>query len=150
LLRLGECVSTAPDFAPGTGFRTVLDEPAAGAERVILCSGKVYWALAKARAARGLEGRVALIRLEQLFPFPAEALAMALQGAGGELVFVQEEPENLGPFPWLDRRIERAAGRPARLVSRPAAASPAVGWHHWHDEEDAALIDAALDLEGGA
>lgn len=147
LLRLGDCASTAADFAPGTGFRTVLDEPVQGAERVILCSGKVYWALAKARAARGLAGRVALIRLEQLHPFPAEALAMALQGAAGELVFVQEEPENLGPFAWLDRRIERAAGRPARLVSRPAAASPAVGWHAWHDAEEKALIDEALDME---
>lgn len=150
LLRLGDCVSSAPDFAPGTGFRTVLDEPAQGAERVILCSGKICWALAKARAERGLAGRVALIRLEQLHPFPAEALAMALEGAAGELVFVQEEPANLGPFQWLDRRIERAAGRAARLVSRPEAASPAVGWHAWHDAEEKALIDAALDMEDRA
>ena len=146
LLRLAACTSAPEEFAPGTGFAPVLAEDASAAERIILCSGKIYWLLAKARAERGLEGRVALIRLEQLHPFPAEALAEALD-APGELVFAQEEPENLGPFPWLDRRIERAAGRPARLVSRPPAASPAVGWHAWHAAEETALIDAALDLE---
>ncbi|MGR3781468.1 MAG: thiamine pyrophosphate-dependent enzyme [Albimonas sp.] len=147
LLRLPACTSTPEEFAPGTGFAPVLAEEVAGAERVVLCSGKLSWLLAKVRAERGLEGRVALVRLEQLHPFPAEALSAALSGAEGELVFAQEEPENLGPFPWLDRRIERALGRPARLVSRPAAASPAVGWHAWHDAEEKALIDAALDLE---
>lgn len=146
LLRWGPCTSAAEEFAPGTGFRPVLAEAVAGAERVIVCSGKVFWLLAKARAERGLEGRVALVRLEQLHPFPEAALREALEGAGGELVFVQEEPENLGPFPWLDRRVERAAGRAARLVSRPEAASPAVGWHDWHDAEEHALIAAALDL----
>ncbi|MDF2233656.1 thiamine pyrophosphate-dependent enzyme [Albimonas sp. CAU 1670] len=150
LLRLAACTSAPEEFAPGTGFAPVLAEDVSGAQRILLCSGKVYWLLAKARADRGLEGRVALVRLEQLHPFPAEALAAALAGAPGELVFVQEEPENLGPFPWLDRRIERALGRPARLVSRPEAASPAVGWHAWHDAEEKTLIDAALDLEASA
>ncbi len=143
LLRLGDCASGFGEFAGG--FAPVLAEDARRAERVILCSGKVYWLLAKARAERGLEGRVALVRLEQLHPFPAEALREPLEGARGELVFVQEEPENLGPFPWLDRRVERALGRRARLVSRPAAASPAVGWHDWHDREERALIDAAME-----
>ncbi len=143
LLRLGECASGFAAFAGR--FEPVIAEDARGAERVILCSGKVYWLLAKARAERGLEGRVALVRLEQLHPFPADALRQALEGARGELVFVQEEPENLGPFPWLDRRVERALGRAARLVSRPAAASPAVGWHAWHDREERALIDAAME-----
>ncbi|MGM0583525.1 MAG: thiamine pyrophosphate-dependent enzyme [Pseudomonadota bacterium] len=147
LLRLAECVSPLSDFAPGTGFRPVIGEEVAGAERVILCSGKIYWLLAKARAERGLQGRVALLRLEQLYPFPAEALRAALRGTRAELVFAQEEPENLGPFPWLDRRLEAAAGRRVRLVSRAAAASPAVGWSAWHQEEERRLISAALDLE---
>lgn len=150
LLRWGACVSPLSDFGPGEAFRPVLAEPAAQADRIIVTSGKLFWLLAKARAEKGLEGRVAIIRLEQLHPFPAEALAQALEGAEGELVYAQEEPENLGPFPWLDRRIERAAGRPARLISRPAAASPAAGWHAWHDEEESRLIEAALNIGGDA
>lgn len=148
LLRLGECVSGLEEMAPGTGFRPVIGEDLAGAERVIVCSGKVYWLLAAARAERGLEGRVGLVRLEQLYPFPGAAVAEALGGTEAELVFVQEEPENLGPFPWLDRRLEAAAGRRVRLVSRPEAASPAVGWGAWHKREESRLIGAALDLEG--
>lgn len=145
LLKHPAAVSPLTDFGPGTGFAPVLAPDPAGAEKVLICSGKVALALEAGRAARGLDGRVAVIRLEQLFPFPAQALARALAvHPNAELAFVQEEPENLGPFPWLDRRLEAAAGRRVPLISRPPAASPAVGWRAWHDAEEAALLTAAL------
>lgn len=148
LLRHGGCASGLSEMAAGTRFRPVLSDLAEGAERALICSGKIAALLAAEREARGLGGRVGIVRLEQLYPFPEAALAEALAAAPGALpVWVQEEPENLGPFGWLDRRLEAAAGRRVACVSRPAAASPAVGWRSWHDAEERAVFDAALDLE---
>ncbi|MEM6742901.1 MAG: thiamine pyrophosphate-dependent enzyme [Pseudomonadota bacterium] len=143
LLRHAGCASPLADFAGR--FAPVLGRASHKAERVVIASGKLAVLLEAARDAAGFGDRVAIVRLERLHPFPAEALAAALDAApDAALVFAQEEPENLGPWLWLDRRIERAAGRAARLVSRPAAASPAVGWRSWHDDEERAVIDAAL------
>ena len=143
LLRHGRCVSPLSAF--GGRFESVLADVPEGATRVVIASGKLAVLLEDAREKAGLSGSLGLVRLERLHPFPAEALAAALAKApGAELVFAQEEPENLGPWLWLDRRIERAAGRAARLVSRPAAASPAVGWRAWHDAEERAVIEGAL------
>ena len=148
LLRHGACQSALADFGPGTGFEAVIGEKVARAKRVVLCSGKMFYLLDAARKERGLEKKVALVRIEQLYPFPAEAVAAALKPyAKADLVWAQEEPENLGPFAWLDRRLEAAAGRRVRLVTRPAAPSPAVGWKGWHEKEQQAVIDGALSLE---
>lgn len=147
LLRHKACVSTLDDFAEGSGFRPVLTERAgiAPARRVILCSGKVYYELAAARAERGLEGKVALIRLEQLHPFPAAEVTAALAAhAGADLVWCEEEPENMGYFTHLDRKLEKAAGRTFRRVGRPAVATPAVGVKYWHEAEIKAYLEAAL------
>ena len=144
LLKHPAAVSPLTDFAPGAGFRPVIAEDGP-AERVLVCSGKIALALEAAREARGLGGRVAILRLERLHPFPAAELSAALaHWPDAEVLFVQEEPENLGFLQWLDRRLEAAAGRPVRLVSRPPAASPAVGWRSWHEAEEAALLAAAL------
>ena len=147
LLRLRACTSPLAALEPGTAFEPVIAEDARDAERVVLCSGKIAYRLAAERAERGLDGRVAIVRLEQLYPFPEAALREALDGAEGMLVWVQEEPANLGPFTWLDRRLERAAGRRVVSIARPPAASPAAGWKAWHDAEEKALLDAAFDLE---
>jgi 2-oxoglutarate dehydrogenase E1 component len=146
LLRHKGCVSTLDEFAEGTAFRAVLpDAEVTGARRVIVCSGKVYYELAAARAERGLERDVALVRLEQLYPFPAAEIAAALaRHPFAELVWCEEEPENMGTFTHLDRRLERAAGRTFRRAGRPAVATPAVGVKYWHEAEIRAYLADAL------
>ena len=144
LLRHPACVSPLDEMGPGTGFRTVIGEACEGARRVVLCTGKLHYLLDAARRERGT-GDVALVRLEQLYPLDETALSEALAPyAEAELVWAQEEPENMGYFTWLDRRLERIAGRRVRLVSRPAMPSPATGPKKWNDAEAEAVIDAAL------
>jgi 2-oxoglutarate dehydrogenase E1 component len=146
LLRHKRCVSGLDEFGPGTGFRTVIaDDAVRSARRVVLCTGKIYYELDQARGERGLEKEIALVRLEQLHPFPAAALRSALEAhAGAEIVWCEEEPENMGYFTHLDRKLERVAGRPVRRAGRPAAATPAVGVKVWLQAEAAALIGDAL------
>ncbi len=146
LLRHRGCQSLLAEMAEGTGFRHVIDEPTnTPARRVILCTGKIYYDLEAERQRRGLEPHVVLIRLEQLHPLPAAELAQALAPhAGAELVWCEEEPENMGYFTHLDRRLERLAGRTFRRAGRPAVATPAVGVKYWHEAEIKAVMDAAL------
>ncbi len=147
MLRAAQCVSSFEDFDEGTAFRPVIAEDVAAPSRVIVCAGKVALTIAEARKARGIEGEIAIVRLEQLYPFPEAALAEALARWGdAEVVWVQEEPENLGAFVWADRRLERAAGRRMDGICRPAAASPAVGWGAWHTLEEEQLMDDAFDV----
>ncbi|WP_420393027.1 2-oxoglutarate dehydrogenase E1 component [Acuticoccus sp.] len=147
LLRSAACTSSLAELGPGTGVASVIAEDVASPSRVVICSGKVYYTLAAAREERGLAGEVALVRVEELYPWPERALGEALaRWPSAEVVWVQEEPANLGAFVWADRRLEAAAGRRVHAVTRPAAASPAVGWSDWHKAEEAALVDAALDV----
>ena len=146
LLRHKACVSTLDDFAAGCGFRGVLDDTAVtAARRVILCTGKVYYDLAAARNERGLEQSVALVRLEQLYPLPVAELAPVFAAHHrADHVWCEEEPENMGYFTHLDRRLERLAGRPFRRAGRPAVATPAVGVKYWHEAEIKAFLDDAF------
>ncbi len=145
LLRHPTCVSRLDEMGPGTGFRTVIGENVENPHRAVLCTGKLAYYLDTARRERGIED-VALIRLEQLYPLDHAALAAALKPyRKAELVWAQEEPENMGFFGWLDRRLERIAGRPFRLVSRQAAPSPAVGPKKWNDAGMVSVIDGALE-----
>jgi 2-oxoglutarate dehydrogenase E1 component len=146
LLRTKACVSALSDFAEGSGFRPVIAEaPPIPARRVVLCTGKVYYELAEARTRRGLEQDVALVRLEQLYPLPEAEIARALAAhSTAELVWCEEEPENMGYFTHLDRKLERIAGRAVRRAGRPAAATPAVGVKYWHEAGIAAFVEQAL------
>ena len=145
-MRHKACVSRLAEFEGSTGFRAVIpDDAVRGARRVVLCTGKVFYELQAARAARKLENQVALMRIEQLHPFPATALAYALaQHAGAEIVWCEEEPENMGYFLHLRAKLEAAAGRPVRRAGRPAVATPAVGVKYWHEAEIAAYLEQAL------
>ena len=144
LLRHRGCVSRLDEMGPGTHFRTVIGETVDAARRVVLCTGKLFHYLDTARRERRI-GDVVLVRLEQLYPLDEAAIASALGPyAGAEIIWAQEEPENMGYFGWLDRRLERIAGRRVGLVSRPAMSSPATGPKKWNDAEFAAVIDAAL------
>jgi 2-oxoglutarate dehydrogenase E1 component len=155
LLRHKLAVSPLSDFGPGSSFHRVLPEAeklVAGdkVRRVVLCSGKVYYDLLAERQARGIED-VALLRMEQIYPFPDEPLAAELaKYPNAEIVWCQEEPANAGAWFFVDRRIENVldglkhkAGRP-RYVGRHEMAATATGLLRRHNAEQAALVEKAL------
>jgi 2-oxoglutarate dehydrogenase E1 component len=156
LLRHKLAVSRLDEMGPGSTFHRVLYDnerlaPESGVKRVVLCSGKVYYDLYEERAKRGLKD-VFLLRLEQLYPFPTEALAKELAPVkhAAKVVWCQEEPRNMGAWTFVEPLIEEVlaqVGGPARravYAGRVAAASPATGLLSKHQAEQAALIDAAL------
>jgi 2-oxoglutarate dehydrogenase E1 component len=157
LLRLKAAQSSLADMADGSSFHRVLPEAETLAaddqvQRVVLCAGKVYYDLAAERAKRGIKD-VAIVRLEQIYPFPANTLGAELNRyPNAEVVWCQEEPENMGAWNFVDRPIEQVlskltvkARRP-RYVGRRAAASPATGLLRRHNQEQAELVDAALRI----
>jgi len=150
LLRHPQAVSPLADLVEGR-FRPVLLDPVAppvaGVRRVVLCSGKLFYELAAARDAEGARD-VAIHRLEELYPFPAEALRAELSRCrpGVEVVWAQEEPANMGACDYVDRNLEPVLPRGARfaVVARPPSASPAVGSHTRHKLEQEQLVREAL------
>ncbi len=155
LLRHKLAVSPLGDMAEGSTFRFVIPEidpiaPAEQVKRVVICTGKVYYDLLATRREKGIKD-VAIVRLEQLYPFPIRSLTAALAPyKNAEVVWCQEEPENMGGWQFVDRRIEKvlldmeiAAKRP-RYIGRDAAASPATGLARTHNAQQAALVAAAL------
>jgi 2-oxoglutarate dehydrogenase E1 component len=154
LLRHKMAVSPLRDFSEGA-FRTVLPEPAALAHaavrRVLLCSGKVYYDLLVAREQRDADD-VAIVRVEQLYPFPADDIvaAVAAYTAADEVFWVQEEPWNMGAWYFIRERLQPLVGeRPLRYVGRDEAASPATGSYKIHQAEQADIIDRALRKRHG-
>ncbi|MFN3828075.1 MAG: 2-oxoglutarate dehydrogenase E1 component [Micavibrio sp.] len=121
-------------------------------KRVVLCTGKVYYDLFEEREKRGLKN-VTILRLEQLYPFPAKALAEELKKyPNADVVWCQEEPRNQGAWSFVHELIEEVitdikhkAGRP-RYVGRVAAAAPATGLLKRHQEEQAKLVNEALSI----
>jgi 2-oxoglutarate dehydrogenase E1 component len=118
----------------------------ADAKRVILCSGKIYYELFERR--RELEGSVPpIIRLEQFYPLPVEELVDAFSkiATGASVVWVQEEPENMGAWRFLRVHWDQFFHRiPLSCISRPASASPATGSKTAHDREQKQLIERAF------
>jgi len=151
LLRNPACTSTLDELASGV-FRRLIDDPeiteADTVERVIFCSGKLYYELVEARRERG-QGHIAIVRLEQLYPFPEDLVqaTMASYPEGAELVWCQEEPRNMGAWPMMDEWLYDALGRVPRYIGRPRAASPATGSPSKHKAEQQAVIDEALYLQ---
>ncbi|MDO5700704.1 MAG: multifunctional oxoglutarate decarboxylase/oxoglutarate dehydrogenase thiamine pyrophosphate-binding subunit/dihydrolipoyllysine-residue succinyltransferase subunit [Bowdeniella nasicola] len=145
LLRLKAAASPVEDFIEGS-FEPVIKESAelSSVNRVLLCSGRVYYDLAAERSARG-DTSTAIVRLEQLYPLPVEELERALAPYGdAELVWVQDEPENQGPWWHIAMNLAPALDRKIRVVSRPTAASPSVGTMLQHKAQHARLMDAAF------
>jgi 2-oxoglutarate dehydrogenase E1 component len=154
LLRHKLAVSPLKDFAEGSSFHRVLPErdalDAKKVRRVVLCSGKVYYDLLADREARKLDD-VALVRVEQLYPYPEEPLLRELgKYPNADVVWCQEEPENQGAWYWIDRRLEATLAKLGGKAKRPAyagrseAAATATGLLKKHNLEQAALIEAAL------
>ena len=147
MLRLKAAGSAKEDFTSGT-FRPVIGDDTvdpAGVRRVLICSGKVTYDLLAEREGSGRTD-VAIVRLERLAPLPVEELSAALAPfpRDAELVFVQEEPANQGAWPFVVLNLPTIDGRGLRRVSRPAAATTAVGTHKVHEREQAELVAKAF------
>jgi len=145
LLRHPQAVSSLDELAEKT-FEEVLDDPEVQkARRVLICSGKIYYALAQRRQERE-ENKIAIVRLEQFYPFPAERLEKTLAGFkdAREWFWVQEEPENMGGWQFVSRRIGELIERPLNKIARPASASPATGFPAIYKEQQEKIISDAV------
>ena len=148
LLRLKESAGTLDDLANGA-FQPVLDDPradTAGVTTLVLCSGKVYYDIV-GHEARAQAKQIAVARLEQLYPFPVSEAAelVARYPAVREVVWAQEEPQNMGPWRAIRHRLEEAAGEvPVRYVGRPWRASPSEGYPTAHAREQERIVREVL------
>ena len=166
LLRHKLAVSEAQDFLTGSSFHRVLwDDAEKGnsdtelkaddkIKRVVLCSGKVYYDLLEERDARGLDD-VYLLRVEQFYPFPAQAMVKELKRfPNADYIWCQEEPKNQGGWTFMEPNIEwvltriKAKHTRAKYAGRAASASPATGLASAHKAQQAALVDEALTVKG--
>jgi len=155
LLRHKRAVSKAEDFQGASHFMRILSDPNAPADadvkRLVLCTGKVAYDLMDARDAAG-DTSTAIVRIEQLYPFPSEPLVIRLKRMTNlqDVVWAQEEPRNNGAFffvePYIEECLKAAKIKAprARYAGRKASASPATGLAKRHQAEQAALVADAL------
>ena len=147
LLRHKQAVSSLDELTRG-GFDPVLDDPEApsSASAVLICSGKIYYQLAGYREKSGND-RAALVRLEQLYPFPQGELARIVGrfGKNCRLVWVQEEPANMGAWSFVRHRLEDLFGRKVSYAGRPPAASPATGFPHIYRRQQEEIVRQAFE-----
>ncbi|MGB5777748.1 MAG: 2-oxoglutarate dehydrogenase E1 component [Allopontixanthobacter sediminis] len=156
LLRHPLAKSAAAEFTGDSHFRRILSDTTEIADekvrRLVLCSGKVAYDLMQKRDEEGLDD-VSIVRIEQLYPFPGEPLSARIKRMTKleQIVWCQEEPHNNGAWFFVDRLIERAAAEAGKTLrpiyaGRDASASPATGFAKKHEEQQAALVAAALDI----
>jgi 2-oxoglutarate dehydrogenase E1 component len=143
MLRLKAAASQLSDFTSGN-FQPFIKESSTeinNVERLILCSGKIYWELVGERAKRG-DKKTAIARLEQLYPLPTEEIITEIKRfPNAKVLWVQDEPANQGPWPFFSATMNEALpGNSIKRISRRASASPATGSVHVHEEEQKALI----------
>ncbi|MEI7537455.1 MAG: 2-oxoglutarate dehydrogenase E1 component [Comamonadaceae bacterium] len=159
LLRAKDAASPLSEFTKGC-FQTVIPESkdevikrADKVKRVVACSGKVYYDLLKKREEKGVDD-VAILRVEQLYPFPHKAFAAELKKYPNavELVWCQDEPQNQGAWFFVQHYIleNMAEGQKLGYSGRAASASPAVGYSHLHQEQQKALVEGAFGKLKGA
>merc|ERR1712110_362543 len=156
LLRHPECRSSFDDLLPGTEFkRMILDSGAASqnpaaVQKVLICTGKVYYDLIKERRDRGLEDKIAIHTLEQICPFPFDIMKQVSEEyCNAQLCWVQEEHKNMGAWSYVQPRTQTAVGGYHRLlqyIGRETAPSPATGSKAAHKKELAAFLDKAMSL----
>ncbi len=150
LLRYPGATSAAEEFSEG-GFKRVIEDQRddqSNTSKVFLCSGKVYYELERERTERKRDD-VAIVRFEQLYPLRDEHLLEALDQypEGTQFIWVQDEPENMGPWRHIHYHFgPQVLGKyPLSVVCRPASASPATGSAHSHKLEEQKLMDEAFD-----
>jgi len=146
LLRYPACVSSVKDFTSG-GFTEVIDDTVAAKQvkKVVLCSGKVYYDLSEARGKAGSDD-VAIVRLEQLYPFPVKQIKSILDKYKGatEYIWAQEEPENMGAWAYVMRMFSKygeTENIKLKYIGRAENASPATGFSKSHAEQQQGILD---------
>jgi 2-oxoglutarate dehydrogenase E1 component len=152
LLRHKHMISNISEFTEGSEFKPVIGDKMKNAKRVILCSGKVYFDLREA-IEQGNINNVALVRVDQLYPYPKEELCAELnKHPNADVIWCQEEPKNMGAWYFIQNKIENClidikhnTLRP-KYVGRPAAASPSAGYVKMHNVEQERLIKEAITL----
>ncbi|MFN0003622.1 MAG: 2-oxoglutarate dehydrogenase E1 component [Burkholderiaceae bacterium] len=150
LLRNKDATSPLSEFTKG-GFQTIIPESKElkndKVKRIVMCSGKVYYDLAKKREEKGLED-VAILRAEQLYPFPHKAFSNEVKKYPNatEIVWTQDEPQNQGAWFFVQHYIHEnmMEGQKLGYSGRAASASPAVGYSHLHQEQQKALVEGAF------
>ncbi|MGH7648653.1 MAG: 2-oxoglutarate dehydrogenase E1 component, partial [Gemmatimonadaceae bacterium] len=149
LLRLPQAASHLSDLSSGA-FKPVIDDAATAqaseqVRRMVLCTGKLYYELA---ASTAKNGSIALVRVEELYPWPHEAIARVIDRypALEEVVWAQEEPKNMGAWSFVAPRLRAAVGNtlPIRYIGRPERASPAEGYATSHTEQQTRIVADAL------
>ena len=148
LLRHPLAVSGLSDMASGS-FQEVLDDPdnLKNGNRVLFCSGKIFYELLQKR--REVKKRdTGIVRLEQFYPFPERQLKNVIKKyrKAGQYFWVQEEPENMGAWFFMGRRLEKITGQPVGYIGRKASASPATGFPNVYRKEQNAVIQEALGI----
>ena len=155
LLRFKGAMSPLENFTEGSTFRPVIGDTVERAsndsvKRVVLCAGQVYYDLEAGRAERKLEDDVAIVRVEQLYPFPYDEVKaeLAKYQNAKSVVWAQEEPKNQGAFYQIRHRIEDVISEEQKLsyAGRPSSASPAVGYSSKHIAQLKQLVEDALAL----
>jgi 2-oxoglutarate dehydrogenase E1 component len=143
LLRAEDAASQLADLTTG-GFEEVLLDPRSPvgkkAQRLILCSGKIYWELDRLRQQQKLGSEVSIWRLEQLYPLNLPKLP-----AVKDLVWLQEEPKNCGAYMFIQNELKKL-GKTVRYIGRTESASPATGSPKTHQRQQQAILDAAFDF----
>ena len=146
LLRYPKCVSTIEEMATGT-FQEVLDDPnvksAGDIDTLVMCSGKVYYDALEVFDEKGKPDNIALVRLEQIYPFPQNHIDALLKKYKGvkHVVWLQEEPENMGAWSFVMRKFK---GQPLELIARDESASPASGSPKVHEIRHRSLFDRLM------
>ncbi|NYE45810.1 2-oxoglutarate dehydrogenase E1 component [Spinactinospora alkalitolerans] len=148
LLRMKAAASAAADFTSGTFQPIIADNSGLDPKdvrRVVLCSGKVYYDLDAARKKTG-DTHTAIIRVERLYPLPIDEIRQQLGSFpnAGEVLWVQEEPANQGPWPFVALVFSEQLDRPFTRVSRPASSAPAAGSAKRHEVEQQALVNTVF------
>jgi 2-oxoglutarate dehydrogenase complex dehydrogenase (E1) component-like enzyme len=151
-LRSKESRSNVSDLVTGS-FREVIDDASitdrTAVRKVIISSGKVSWDADKARQKHGVAGQVALVKVEQIYPWPeAQLEAIVAAYPNGDVCWLQEEPANFGALNFVEGRLQAICARQGRrlgLIARPKSGSPATGSHHEHDHELESLQAAVVN-----
>ena len=159
LLRHPDCVSSVADFGDGTRFQEIIDDPEIGprsnkkVKRLLFCSGKIYYDLLAHRREHK-HNDVAIVRIEQLYPLPAEQINAILKryDKAKDIIWVQEEPSNMGAWQYINSMLHNPdvnLGHDLQYISRKSSASPATGFKKVHDaEQERIVLQAFGEVEG--
>lgn len=155
LLRHPRVTSTKKDLTEGAFMEVIADEKNMNAKRVVMCSGKLYYDLIEAQEKKGDQGDIAIVRIEQLYPFPQDKLSVILASYKNatEFVWAQEEPQNMGAYWFIAPKLKKVlqlSGKKPELyyAGRTERSSPATGAPAIHTEEQNDIINSCLNFQG--